>query len=32
MIESGRKDGAGGLSPTTVLQHHRIIHKAWRWL
>lgn len=28
MIESGRMDGAGGLSPTTVLQHHRIIHKA----
>jgi integrase len=28
MIESGRMDGAGGLSTTTVLQHHRIIHKA----
>jgi integrase len=28
MMDSGRMDGAGGLSPTTVLQHHRIIHKA----
>ncbi|MEW5954709.1 MAG: tyrosine-type recombinase/integrase [Bacillota bacterium] len=27
MLESGKKNGTG-LSPTTVLQHHRIIHKA----
>jgi integrase len=28
MLENGRKNGEGGLSPTTVLQHHRILHKA----
>lgn len=28
MLESGRQDGKGGLSPTTVLQHHRILHRA----
>ncbi len=29
MLQSGRADGKpGGLSPTTVLQHHRIIHRA----
>lgn len=28
MLESGRQDGTGGLSPTTVVQHHRILHKA----
>ena len=27
-LESGRKDGKGGLSPTTVLQYHRILRKA----
>jgi len=27
-IESGRRDGKGGLSTTTVLQHHRILRKA----
>lgn len=27
-LTNGRADGTGGLSPRTVLQHHRIIHKA----
>jgi integrase len=27
-IESGRSDGKGGLSPTTVLQHHRLLREA----
>jgi integrase len=28
-LQAGRKDGKkGGLSPTTVLQHHRVLHKA----
>ena len=35
MLTNGKQDGSGGLSPTTVLQHHRIIHKslemAVRW-
>lgn len=29
LAADGRKDGReGGLSPTTIVQHHRIIHKA----
>ncbi|WP_066639184.1 tyrosine-type recombinase/integrase [Desulfolucanica intricata] len=29
LLTGGRKDGKeGGLSPTTVMQHHRIIHKS----
>lgn len=28
MLTEGRAGRTGGLSPTTVLQHHRIIHKA----
>jgi len=27
-VESGRKNGKGGLSPQTVLHHHRVLHKA----
>lgn len=27
-LESGRKDGKGGLSPQTVLHYHRLLHKA----
>ncbi|WP_396190045.1 tyrosine-type recombinase/integrase [Flavobacterium sp.] len=29
LIESGRKDGKGGLNPQTVLHIHRMIHKAF---
>lgn len=29
-LAAGRIDGKGGLSPTTVLQHHRILHEALR--
>ena len=28
-LTNGRADGTGGLSPTTVVQHHRILHKAF---
>ena len=27
-LERGRRDGKGGLSPTTVLQHHRVLREA----
>jgi len=27
-LDRGRKDGNGGLSPTTVLQHHRVLRRA----
>lgn len=27
-LESGRKDGTGGLSAQTVLHHHRLLHEA----
>src|SRR5262245_50389749 len=27
-LKSGRRDGEGGLSPTTVLQHHRVLREA----
>lgn len=27
-VEAGRVDGKGGLSPTTVLQHHRVLREA----
>ena len=29
-LKKGRLDGKGGLSPTTVKQHHAVIHKALR--
>ncbi|HHV76528.1 MAG TPA: site-specific integrase [Syntrophothermus lipocalidus] len=28
MLREGKTDGTGGLSPTTVNYHHRLIHKA----
>jgi len=28
---SGRKDGKGGLSPTTIVQIHRILHKCFKY-
>ncbi|MCL5780882.1 MAG: site-specific integrase [Firmicutes bacterium] len=28
-LKSGRADGKGGLSPRTVLHHHRLLHKAF---
>lgn len=27
-LENGRRDGQGGLAPKTVLQHHRVLHRA----
>ncbi len=29
-LQSGRRDGAGGLSPQTVLHHHRVLREALR--
>ena len=29
-LESGRRDGKGGLAPLTVHNHHRVLHRALR--
>ena len=30
-LESGRRDGKGGLSPSTVYKHHRVLYEALKY-